>query len=140
VFNRKALGPPSSRVDRVLATGLVVSALTPGAALAAPLANAAHGGPSYSPGYPSQIAPAQHDRRSPDAITGAPWVTSAELKRLRTSALAGTTSGSDAVDDGGLSTGAVLALIGGGVGLIALGGAGAITRYLVRLARDRLAA
>jgi len=137
VFHRKALGAPSRSVGRALATGLAVSALTPAAALAAPLANAAHGGPSYSPGYPSQVEPARQDQRSPDAITAAPWVTGAELKRLRTSSLAGTT---DAGDAGGLSTGVVLALIGGGLGLIALGGAGAITRYRVRLARDRLAA
>ena len=140
MFNRKALGPPSRHVGRVLATGVVVSALVPGAALAAPLANAAHGGPTFSPGYPSQVAPAQQDKRSADAIAGAPWVTRAELKRLRTSSLAGTTTATNAGDDGGLSTGAVLALIGGGIGLVALGGAGAITRYRVRLARDRLAA
>ncbi|HSD81389.1 MAG TPA: hypothetical protein VLB47_12025 [Solirubrobacteraceae bacterium] len=134
---------------RLLVTGLAASALLPAAAVAQPVQD---GGVTFG----KQV---QQDNRSPDAKDASSGTVLHQDKRSPDAASAadatvlrspgkpsqGThvspspvTPVATSTDDGGLDTGVIIALVGGG--LLVAGGLGMATRFRVHVPRQRTAA
>jgi hypothetical protein len=140
---RKACGP-LTHLNRVLVAGLAAAAIVPAAAVAQPADGTG----------PSPVV--TQDLRSPDATDSAANLAAGQDLRSPDAADAGATlsrpgfpsQGGSTVkvveapavpDDGGIATGVLIALIGGGV-LLAGGGIVLATRHRVHVVRQRATA